>query len=705
MIFRLLLVSVIFLPSIYTANSQNEEAVIAPCHSTERMDELFKKHPQYKALYEKSHQHRMKMLEENLDDFSSDSRGVVYTIPVVFHVLHAGGIENISNEQIFDALSILNRDFRKLNSDVNNVNPVFAPIAADIEVEFVMATIAPDGTCFNGITRTFTTLTHNGSDGQMQVNAVVSGNDVYQGNWRGDRYLNIYVCNNIGGAAGYTFFPWGNGQHMFYDGIFMLQSYTGSIGTSNVSRSRTLTHEVGHWLDLPHLWGYTNSPNDPSNCFDDDDVADTPNTVGWQSCNTNGLTCDGINKPLGTIDNVENYMEYAYCAKMFTEGQKSRMRNTLVNSQGRNNIWTNSNLTLVGANGNQVLCRADFKSDRRTVCEGGSIQFSDQSFHNVTNWSWTFPGGTPAISNAQNPTVAYNNPGNYAVTLEASDGTGTVTETRASYITVLPNSGRTAPFFEGFESVNMLPNTDWYLVNNYGGSFEVTSLAAASGSKSLYINNNIHVSGEIDEFVSTTIDLTAAISVNLSFKYAFAKKDNSNTDVIQVWASADCGQTWALRKNISAFQIPTAPNTFGNYVPSPNDWVTVDITNITSQFYTPNFQFKIFFKSGGGNNLFIDDINLDVSTQLTDSELISDLIIYPNPTSNTAFVEFLLQSAADVKVEILDMLGRKVQDISSAYRNAGQQKIEINKNHLSHGMYFVRLQINSEQVVRKITFE
>ena len=122
-------------------------------------------------------------------------KATVYTIPVVFHVLHFNGVENISDEQILNALAILNRDYRKQNADTASVHPDFQGMPADIEIEFKLATIAPNGQCFSGITRTFSPMSYQGADGGNQVDAIVAGNNVYNGQWPGNKYLNILKIN------------------------------------------------------------------------------------------------------------------------------------------------------------------------------------------------------------------------------------------------------------------------------------------------------------------------------------------------------------------------------------------------------------------------------------------------------------------------------------------------------------------------------
>jgi hypothetical protein len=199
------------------------------------------------------------------------TKATVYYIPVVFHVLHNGGVENISDEQILNTMEILNRDYRLLNNDANNVHPDFTGLPADVEIEFRLATIAPNGTCFSGITRTVSPLTNDlgedqaGNDldnvnGIDQVNAIINGNNVYNGQWPGDEYLNIFICKSIGGAAGYTYKPSNWIGSSMSNGIWVLHNYVGSIGTSTSNTSRTLTHETGHWLNLDHPWGGKNNP-------------------------------------------------------------------------------------------------------------------------------------------------------------------------------------------------------------------------------------------------------------------------------------------------------------------------------------------------------------------------------------------------------------------------------------------------------------
>src|SRR5690606_19489439 len=110
-------------------------------------------------------------------------------------------------------------------------------------------------------------------------------------------------------------------------------------------------------------------------------------TIGWTTCNLQGVSC-------GSLDNVENFMEYSYCTKMFTNGQKNRMRAAMNSSiSQRNQLSTPANLAATGVLGEEMLCEANFITfDERVICPGQAVSFEDISFNGVSEWSWSFPG-------------------------------------------------------------------------------------------------------------------------------------------------------------------------------------------------------------------------------------------------------------------------------------------------------------------------
>ncbi len=628
----------------------------------------------------------------------NNEKATILYIPVVFHVLHNNGTANISDEQIIDAFNILNRDYALQNADANNVVAAFQGMPTNSDIQLRMATIAPDGTCFSGITRTQNILTNDGSNGGAQVNAIINGNDVYQGTWPGDEYLNIFIVADAGGAAGYTTKPnnsWTS--NTMGNGIWILHNYVGSIGTSSVTASRALTHEVGHWLNLAHPWGNSNNPGLASNCSDDDGVTDTPNTIGVTSCNLTENSC-------GPLANVENYMDYSYCSKMYTPGQVTRMRNALQSSiGGRNNVMSAANLTATGADGTTYLCKAEFSSDRTSICAGEQVNFADESYNAVNGWTWTFTGGNPASSTAQNPTVTYNTPGLYQVKLTATDGTNNDDEIKTSYIRVLP-SGTSIPFLEGFESYSTLSNiTEWEIINDGGIGFEIASIGLNS-SKSVKIMNFTQAPGPKDALVSNPIDLSSVSgSMTLSFRYAYKRKVSIDDDWLKVFVTNDCGQGWGLRKSLHGQQLSTDVSSSSFTPTSEADGTTVHMTNITSQYWVNNFRFKFEFEAGGGNNMYIDNINIyegspsdNLVVGITENELIQNLVLYPNPTDDELNVQFSLESSQQVFVQIQDLSGKILQN-NLINANSGSNLVLLNTSELSSGMYFMKINIGGAQ--------
>ena len=571
------------------------------CKTHKVMNKL-KKNPEFLSQFTES-QLELKKIEDQLAN--GEPMRVIYNIPLVFHVIHNGGVENISSDQIRDAVAILNRDFRLQNADANTVQSTFSGMPADIEIEFQLATKAPNGQCFSGITRTQSPLTNSGANGQNQVSAIIAGNDVYNGTWPGNKYLNIFVVNDADGAAGYTTNPSNWSGSSMTNGIWVLHDYVGAIGTSDTYSSRTLTHEVGHWLNLDHLWGNNNNPGNASSCSQDDAVDDTPRCIGVTSCNLNSNTCsnDAIDGywTSDVIDNVENYMEYSYCNKMFTTGQKNRMRSALMSSVGgRNNIWTSSNLTATGLNTTPSLCAVAIRVERDIVCGGDDVQFFDESYNNITSWNWTFPNGTPSSSSVQNPMVSYSGSGLFDVTLEVTDALGnTMSQTFPNFISVIGNPGYPPPIYEGFENISSLPSNDWTISNSEGPGFDVVTTGFASGAQSVKLDNSQGQNGSIDELISNTIDHSNSGAASISFKYAFAKRNSGNTDYLQIFASKDCGESWFMRKNISSSIISTMANTNSNFTPTGSDWKTIVIgPGSFSNYLVSDFRFKFKFVNG-----------------------------------------------------------------------------------------------------------
>lgn len=262
----------------------------------------------------------------------STLRKTITKIPTIVHVVYNTTEQNISDAQIQSQIDVLNRDFRKLNTDIDKIPEVFASRAADTCIEFQLATRDPDGNPTDGITRTETNETSFSHDDTVKSD-MSGGKDP----WPTDEYLNIWVCRLRQGLLGYAQFP---GGPLETDGVVVNYLAFGTIGTitNPFNKGRTSTHEVGHWLNLLHIWG-----DDDGGCEGSDNVADTPN----QASSSYGCpdfphtSCD--NGPDG--DMFMNYMDYVDdgCMHMFTKGQVARIHATLHGP--RSNILSSDGLS------------------------------------------------------------------------------------------------------------------------------------------------------------------------------------------------------------------------------------------------------------------------------------------------------------------------------------------------------------------------
>lgn len=669
---------------------------LKPCGTTEMMRKYFEEHPSYKAQYLAEEQ-----AAEQADQIAfangykeGDGRAMppVYTIPVVFHILHEGGTENISDAQIHDQMRILNEDYRKLNADISAVVPSFTAIAADCEIQFRLAQKDPSGNCTNGIDRIFSSETNVGDDGS-KLNQ-----------WPRNKYLNVWVVKTItSGAAGYAYLPGSTTFTPGIDGIVILSTYIGSIGTGAPSRSRALTHEIGHYLNLNHTWGGTNDPG--VDCTGSDAVSDTPTTEGHTTCTLTSSVC---NPPI--IENVQNFMEYAYCSNMFTAGQKTRMRNALTSTTAaRNNLWSAGNLTATGLSTPAVLCLADFESSDllNVVCQGDSLTFTDLSWNgDPTSWSWSFPGGTPSTSTDSVPVITYNTPGVYDVTLTVSNGSGSVNATKTDYVTVYPNTAVYSAAFwsEGFEG-SAIPNADWNVRNANVGSntWTQTTTAAATGTKSVRIVNASTYDTHVDELVSPSVDMTAIVGApSLTYKVAHAQKTSGSLDRLLVYVSTTCGQSWSLRQSLTGAALSTAGVMSGSFVPTASQWVTKTVS-LASVATETNLFVMFKFISDAGNNIYLDDINIMGNVGVDELSSTLNFNVYPNPAEDNTLISFSLIEKAETTISIYDVVGKEISNVYTGNLNAGDHQYSIADNaKLASGIYFIKLNVGGESFTKKL---
>ncbi len=594
---------------------------------------------------------------------SNDS---VRVIPIVFHIFHNNGPENLTDRQIQDILLILNRDFQLRQPDTARVQRVFRPVMGNTRLEFRLARRDPQGNCTNGITRHQSLITYAANENMKDV---VS--------WDTDKYVNCWIGARIdlGGflVGGYAYYP-GTAPAPRYEGVVVAANQMGFIGGSTTLAYRTLTHEIGHYLNLAHTWGSTNEPGVAANCQTDDDVQDTPNCIGVSTggCPLTQATC-------GPLANVENFMDYSSCDRMFTQGQSDRMRDALQSTMGsRNNLWTPENLIATGvAQASPALCapKVQVASTLRNICPGQTVQLLG-SIANVPQDTglqlrWSIPGAVPATSTERNPVVTFPTEGLYVARLLARNSAGADSAALPYSIFVAGNQrAYAAAQAEDFEApawpqAGSNSYNRWQADTAESAAFWRRSTQAGWQSPSaLQGPADLLQPGERLGIASAGYDLSqASPDAVLQYKYAAAAQTPTDADRLRLLVSTNCGRNYALRILRQGNTGPGAMYTTSrlaspNWRPSTTEWRTerISLQGVAGQ---ADVRFRFELEGGGGAGVYIDSLVVLVSrlTAVATAEARSTLRVSPNPVQGSATVQL---PASGLAYRVVNTVGQVV---------------------------------------------
>lgn len=615
----------------------------------------------------------------NFKDKAADS---IKVIPVVVHVIHNGGVENISASQIQSQLDVLNEDFRKKVGTNGFGNGV------DTRIEFCLAKKDPVGHCTDGIVRVQSSLTNHLTYQRSQLKLLSF--------WDNKRYLNMYVVKTINGnsgIAGYSSFPGGPDAE---DGIVVRYNYFGRTGSvASGSNGRTTTHEIAHWFGLYHTF---QDGCGIDTCTDGDKVCDTPPVASPNyGCPSNVNSCsnDVPNLP----DQVANYSDYSddACKHMFTAGQRTRMHATLASL--RNMIWSHDNLISAGCDSGFVpptTCqpKAGIAALKRDICITGSVVFSSISLNGITGLSWTFPGGAPATSTSANPTVVYNSTGSFPVRLKVQNATGSDSLEIADYVQVSePVAGMPNTWGHNFESPDFPDNG--LLVDNPDTTitWERTTDAAKEGIASVRIQNLINTNyGQSDALVLPRIDFTALPTpIKMVFKWAYARSDANYSDELIVLVSSNCGSVWTQKFYRTGTSLVTGPTQTTLFIPTSSQWKSASI-DLSTYATSNHVDIKIVNVTDGGNALYIDSLKLgafDFGTlSVVQPEVKTNSLfrVYPNPAGQEIWVEYNSEAPKEGhNLKVLNVLGQTVLEAKSQT----ETKSRLFLGALPNGVYTV----------------
>ncbi|MEM6966159.1 MAG: M43 family zinc metalloprotease, partial [Bacteroidota bacterium] len=337
------------------------------CSHTSVWNATIQKNPTLKKRHQKWEQEMLQLAEQA--ESSAQKAAVLYELPVVVHVIHNNGTENISDAQIQQAIEDLNEAFA--NQGFYNQD-----IGADTEIQFCLATQDPDGNITNGINRVVSTLTEMTEPvDDLDLKNIIR--------WNPLDYINIWVvkevCSQVGdcSTAGYAYFPSAHGTDV--DGIVIEAQWFGTTKPN----SSVIAHEMGHYLGLYHTFqGGCNN----NNCLTDGDrVCDTPpdQTSVPFPCSADVNSCDtdvnpnDPNNPFTTDQNdfSSNFMDYAFlpCLFDFSQGQATRMQNSILTA--RSSLLS----SLACSSACPQLIQASFEVSATDILVGETVQFTNTS--------------------------------------------------------------------------------------------------------------------------------------------------------------------------------------------------------------------------------------------------------------------------------------------------------------------------------------
>lgn len=660
----------------------------------------------------------LKDVERQIQDkMNEGSRASILTIPVVFHVLHNGDAygtgENISDEQILSQLDALNRDFNNRNADTSRIPSVFKPLLGNMQVEFCLARFDESGVLISGILR------HNLGQAawdrtMLETNA--KPNTILNANF----YLNIWTARltgDLNGVLGYAQFP---GMAASTDGVVLRYDCVGTTGIINPGNElgRVATHEVGHWMGLYHIWG--DDGGMPDECAGSDSIGDTPNQrVEYYGKPTHPqVSCSVQNLFMDYMDYVDDSAKV-----MFTNGQVNRARATLLAYRGQllaSSTKCNLNLDaefVSFLSPSDTECSANllpilkFRNNAKTKITYLEVVYSiDGGLNKIAKWYGNLNPRESANIRLFKETLAVGNHtiSSYFSNINLSgndDYTLNDNATKNFYVTGTGSVATTTTLSEGFEDVT-LP-IDWTIENpNIDRTWTITNAVGAYGTsvQSIYFDNFNNLSNptnRIDALLSPVCYLSSTNNYPyLEFDVAYATRNTTRMDTLTLYASTDCGHSWNQLWQQGGNTLATQPETNVAFYPTSSQWKTIKV-DINPFVTMDQIQFKFVNKSGWGNNLYLDNVNIKsygvgIQEQLNQPDLIK---IYPNPANTNFHISSENNHVFPINYILLNHLG---QELLTGWCYTSQDIIDI--QNLNAGVYLIKMiDANKNKITKKIT--
>ena len=673
------------------------------------------------------------MIDQYLADQAVSKTAVVtVTIPVVVHVVYQNATENISNAQAISQVQVLNDDFAKLNADAIKVTqPTFSTVAAGAQIRFCLAQRDPLGNATTGVVHYSTTVSTFGTNDNVK-NSATGGATA----WDVTKYVNIWVCDLGSSLLGYGEFPTGSLSNTW--GLVLNYRYTGSGGSaqSPFNLGRTGTHEFGHCFNLFHIWG-----DDGGACSGSDQCADTPNQASehYGPFAQGSIQTDACS-PSSPGTMWMNYMDYTddNSMYMFTAGQVARME-AVVNTAPWNILASSNGCTPVTAldasissiiapvNGssncnNSVTPKITLNNAGSTTITSATILYRMDALATQTlNWTGSLASATSTVLTLNNYTGLSNAAHTFSATVTNPNGSADANSANNSltstFTVISAPAGAALPFVERFDGVTF-PPTGWVETNTnvLDAAYSWTRLANTTGipvvptttacAKMDNFAGSIDIVGQKDALRTPAISLSGAnSSVRVVFDRSHRMYSATDIDTLNIYISTDCGGTWTRLYTKGGTQLATVAGTLTTaYTPTSNAQWARDSVSLSAYVGQPSVYLKFESRSGWGNNLYLDNINVSNLTATgieTLEQSLPVLDIFPNPNAGIFSVNISnVNKDANVTISVLNAIGQ-VMSSPLNFKGSANGAHSVNLSHLSNGVYFVTIQTDSDKLVTK----
>ena len=635
------------------------------CASTEYDQYLREQNPKTESveLFEKWINKKIKE-QQSLQEVASQSGGIIY-IPVVVHVIHNGdayGInENITDEQVQSQITVMNQDYRKLTGTPGyNTNAV----GADTQVEFVLAKVDPNGNPTNGINRVNLCQA---SWSTAAINSTVKSNTI----WDPMQYMNMWSINFTDTSLlGYAQFPESSlggmattAQNPNTDGV--VANYT-TFGSSDLAsgsfaapydKGRTMTHEVGHFLGLRHIWGDNSTCPATNTANDKDYVADTPaaNTANF-GCPTGTNTCTG--NP--GSDMIENYMDYTddTCMSIFTTGQKARITTVLNSSPRRSTLKTSVKDVSVPLFANDAEVKIE------NLCTSSAAT--------CTNTNPTSPAKTILLynrgtSNLTSATLTYNFNGSTNYT---HNWTGSLAPNKYAQIT---------------------------LANSTANGLLTVTVTTANGVADQRATNNVATKtfGSVLSYANATTFTFTLVGDSYGSETTWSLKNQAGatlysggpyTDITTGTQTLVDAEVWSLPAN-GCYYL-TVNDSYGDGL---YDGVSQGVYTVTAGSTTV-VDVQDFVVAGNPANTLVSRVSYFTNNAALESEsfdIFESVSLYPNPAKDRVTISMPQGIEASGNFDVYNAIGQKIITKKVTTEN----DLTINTNNYQAGIYFINLTI------------